>query len=355
MEKSLLSSLCLSPDSNIGDVIINLEKSGLQIVIIADKNKKLLGLITDGDIRRGLLRGHGIDSKATDIMISTPLVVDEATDREQAVQLMLQEKIYHIPVVDGQGHLLDLYLMDEELVSPQHNNTLIIMAGGFGKRLMPHTENCPKPMLKISGKPILEHILERAILQGFKNFVISVFYLPDVIKNYFKDGSYWGINIEYIQEAEPLGTAGALSLLSKDHRLPIIVTNGDLITNIGYKEILDYHLRHSSVATMAVRKHEIQNPYGVVKINGVDIIGFEEKPIHHSVVNAGIYVLNPEVLTLLTKGEFCDMPTLFERLKNKNKRTVVFPMHERWLDVGRPDDLELATDYAPINHSDEQN
>ncbi len=353
MEKSLLSSLCLPTDSLIADVIMNLEESGLQIVLIIGENRKLLGVITDGDIRRGLLRGYGIDSKVTDIMITSPMVVDLSTTREQAVKFMLREKIHHIPVVDDQGYLIDLYLLDEELIAPQHNNTLVIMAGGFGKRLMPHTENCPKPMLQISGKPILEHILERAILQGFNHFIISVFYLPDVIKNYFKDGSNWNINIEYIQEREPLGTAGALSLISNDQDLPIIVTNGDLITNIGYREILDYHSRHSSVATMAVRKHEIKNPYGVVKINGVDIVGFEEKPVYHSVVNAGIYVLNPQVLKLLSKEEFCDMPTLFERLKNQNQRTVVFPMHEKWLDVGEPDDLELATNFAPITHSDE--
>ena len=350
MEKKILNSVCLHLDSNISDVISNLENSGIQIVIILNENNNLLGVITDGDIRRGLMRGFGIDATVADIMITSPFVVDESTSREQAVKLMLENKIHHIPVVDKDNYLQDLYLLDDEFTRPEYNNTLVIMAGGFGKRLMPHTENCPKPMLPISGKPMLEHILERAILQGFKNFVISVFYLPDVIKDYFSDGSSWNINIEYIQEKDPLGTAGALSLLKEDQELPIIVTNGDLISNIGYRELLDYHSKHSSIATMAVRKHEIQNPYGVVKTKGVDIVGFEEKPIHHSIVNAGIYVLDPQVLNLLSKDEVCDMPTLFERVNNKKHRTVVFPMHERWLDVGKPDDLDLATSYVPLAH-----
>lgn len=353
MKNSILSSVCISLDSSVTDVISNLEESGIQIVIILSDDKKLLGVITDGDIRRGLMRGHGIDAKVTEIMVSSPLVASESITREQAVKLMLENKIHHLPVVDKENHLLDLYLLEDEFTSPEYENTLVIMAGGFGKRLLPHTEDCPKPMLPISGKPMLEHILERAILQGFNNFVISVFYLPEVIKDYFKDGSSWNVNIEYIQEKDPLGTAGALSLLSKGQEIPIIVTNGDLISNIGYREILDYHSKQSSFATMAVRKHEIQNPYGVVKTKGVEIIGFEEKPTYHSIVNAGIYVLDPKVLDLLNKDEVCDMPTLFERLNNQNYKTVVFPMHERWLDVGRPDDLNIATSYIPVPESND--
>jgi len=202
--------------------------------------------------------------------------------------------------------------------------------------------------LQIEGKPILEHILDSAISQGFMNFVISVYYLPDVIKNYFKDGSSWGVNIEYIQEDSPLGTAGALSLLPSKNHLPIVVTNGDVLTNFRYKEMLEFHEKNNSTATMAVRNHTIQNPYGVVKTEDIDIIGFEEKPILYSVVNAGIYVLEPTVLNYLNNGEVCDMPVLFERLNNNNCRTVVFPMHEKWLDIGKPDDLELANSHISI-------
>ena len=348
MDKNVLNKACLGIDSTVSDVIASLEESGLQIVVVVSDDMTLLGLVTDGDIRRGLLRGYGLESCVTEIMVTSPMVVDDTTTRDKAVNLMLDHKIHHIPVVDEHYHLLNLYLLDDEFVTPEYENTLVIMAGGFGKRLMPHTENCPKPMLPIAGKPMLEHILERAISQGFKNFVISVFYLSEVIKDHFKDGALWNVNIEYIQEKSPLGTAGALSLLSKKQSLPIIVSNGDLLTNVGYKEILEYHVKHTSVATMAVRNHETQNPYGVVKTNGVNIVGFEEKPIHHSIVNAGIYVLEPVVLEFLNEGGVCDMPTLFERLKEASHRTVVFPMHERWLDVGKPDDLELASSYILV-------
>jgi dTDP-glucose pyrophosphorylase len=335
MEKNILTSICLDLDSNLSDAIRNLEDSGIQLVIVLDDKKKLAGLITDGDIRRGLLKGFNIDSSVKEIMKTNPIIVDESVSREKAIQLMQEHKIKHLPVVDKNNSLLNLYLFDEELVSSKRENTFVIMAGGFGKRLMPHTENCPKPMLQIEGKPILEHILDSAISQGFMNFVISVYYLPDVIKNYFKDGSSWGVNIEYIQEDSPLGTAGALSLLSSK-------------TNLRYKEMLEFHEKNNSTATMAVRNHTIQNPYGVVKTEDIDIIGFEEKPILYSVVNAGIYVLEPTVLNYLNNGEVCDMPVLFERLNNNNCRTVVFPMHEKWLDIGKPDDLELANSHISI-------
>ena len=348
MDKNILNKVCLGVDATVSDVIASLEESGLQIVVVVSDDMTLLGLVTDGDIRRGLLRGYGLEACVTEIMATSPMVVDDTTPRDKAVNLMLDHKIHHIPVVDEHYRLLNLYLLDDEFATPEYENTLVIMAGGFGKRLMPHTETCPKPMLPIAGKPMLEHILERAISQGFKNFVISVFYLPEVIKDHFKDGALWNVNIEYIQEKSPLGTAGALSLLSKKQSLPFIVSNGDVLTTVGYKEILEYHVKHTSVATMAVRNHETQNPYGVVKTNGVNIVGFEEKPIHHSIVNAGIYVLEPVVLEFLNEGGVCDMPTLFERLKEASHRTVVFPMHERWLDVGKPDDLELASSYILV-------
>ncbi len=347
MDMSVLKKASLTVDSTVNDAIVSLEESGLQIVIILKDDKTLLGIVTDGDIRRGLLQGHGLEALVSDIMMTSPIVVDEKATRDKAVNLMLKHKFQHIPVVDGHNRLVNLYLLDEEFTKTEHENTLVIMAGGFGKRLMPHTENCPKPMLQVAGKPMLEHILEQAISQGIKNFVISIFYLPEMIVNHFKDGADWNVNIEYIQENSPLGTAGALSMLPENQSLPIIVCNGDLLTNISYKDILEYHSKHSSVATMAVRNHETQNPYGVVKTSGLEIDGFEEKPIHHSIVNAGIYVLEPVVLDYLNEDEVCDMPTLFERLKKANHRTVVFPMHERWLDVGQPGDLELASKYIP--------
>lgn len=342
IDKILLNQAIINTDSTVSDAILSLEVSGLQVVIIVDNDSTLLGIITDGDIRRGFMRGYGLENSVKDIMATSPLVVGLKTPRNDAVKLMIEHKIHHIPIVDAASRPVDIYLLDELFDQVKYENTVVIMAGGFGKRLMPHTKDCPKPMLLINGKPMLEHILVRAIAQGFSNFVISVFYLPDVIKDYFENGEAWNVNISYVQEETPLGTAGALSLISETQIHPLIVTNGDLLTNIGYKEILDHHSKLSSKATMAVRDHEIQNPFGVVNTEGFSIAGFEEKPVYRSLINAGVYVLDPLAIELLSDGGVCDMPMLFERLLNAGHSTTVFPMHESWLDVGRPDDLKLA-------------
>jgi NDP-sugar pyrophosphorylase family protein len=219
---------------------------------------------------------------------------------------------------------------------------MVVMAGGQGTRLRPHTENCPKPLLPVSGKPMLEHIVERARADGFHRFVFAVHYLGHMIEDYFGNGERWQVNIEYLREESPLGTAGALALLPSRPDAPFVVTNGDVMTDIRYSELLDFHSRHEATATMAVRLHEWQHPFGVVRSNGVDIIGIDEKPIARSHINAGIYVLDPTALDRLTAGERCDMPALFLRLKESAERTIIYPMHEPWLDVGRPEDLRVA-------------
>jgi len=216
------------------------------------------------------------------------------------------------------------------------------MAGGQGTRLRPHTESCPKPLLPVGGKPMLEHIIERAKAEGFERFVLAIHYLGHMIEDYFGDGSRWQVQIDYLREESPLGTAGVIGLLSPRPEAPFLVSNGDVLTDIRYGELLDFHCRHGATATMAVRLHEWQHPFGVVRTKGVDIIGFEEKPIARSHINAGIYVLEPGALDILNAGEHCDMPTLFSRAQARAARTIVYPMHEPWLDVGRPDDLVRA-------------
>lgn len=245
-------------------------------------------------------------------------------------------------MVDAENRVLGLHFWDEDTPTEIRQNTLVIMAGGFGKRLRPHTENCPKPMLPVAGKPMLEHILERAKNEGFRHFVIAVMYLGHVIEEYFGDGARFGVHINYLRETTPLGTAGAVGLLDPNPTLPFIVTNGDILSDIRYGDILDFHVRHGAAATMAVRLYEWQHPFGVVQTNGVDIVGFEEKPINRTNINAGIYVLSPEVLGRVRPNTPLDMPSLFEQLHDEGLRTVAFPMHEPWLDVGRPDDLSRA-------------
>lgn len=332
--------ILLAPDASIQLAIKNLDESGLQIVLIAREDNVLLGTVTDGDIRRGLLRGLDMNSSVDSIMFIGPLVVPPLLGRDTVLQIMRANKIHQLPVVDENRKVVGLHIWDALMEPKIRPNLMVIMAGGKGTRLMPHTENCPKPMLLVNGKPMLEHIIERAKAEGFTHFVLAIYYLGHMVEDYFGDGSRWQVKIEYLREEAPLGTAGAISLLYNKPNAPFLVTNGDVLTDIRYGELLDFHCRHGAIATMAVRLHEWEHPFGVVLTKGVDIIGFEEKPVSRSHINAGIYVLEPEAYDFLKKGEHCDMPTLFSRLQSNSARTIVYPMHEPWLDVGRPVDLE---------------
>jgi len=343
----------LIPESaTLADAIRNLDQSALQIALVVMPDGTLIGTLTDGDVRRGLLRGFDLTSPIESIVFRAPLVVPPQLGRDMVLQLMQANKIHQLPVVDDARRVVGLHLWDSLMVPQQRANPMVIMAGGQGTRLRPHTENCPKPLLLIGGKPMLEHIIERAKADGFDHFVLAVHYLGHMIEEYFGDGSRWQVRIEYLREQSPLGTVGAIGLLDPQPEVPFIVTNGDVLTDIHYGEILDFHLWHGAAATMAVRLHEWQHPFGVVRTHGVDIVGFEEKPIARSHINAGIYVLEPAALDSLSGAEHCDMPTLFSRLRERNERTIVYPMHEPWLDVGRLDDLQRAQEtHLPNTHN----
>ena len=258
------------------------------------------------------------------------------------MKLMELNNIQQIPVVDSANILCGLHIW-----SPSHrierSNFFVIMAGGLGTRLMPYTKACPKPMLLVKGKPILERIIVRAKEQGFENFLISVNYLSHIIEDYFGDGKKFGVRINYIKEKERLGTIGALSLCDSFLKDPFIVTNGDVLADINYSNLLDFHIRNEALGTMAVRSHEIQNPYGVVHVDGHMLGGFEEKPIYRSYINAGIYALKPEALGLLKTSKYCDAPNLFECILGHNaQKAFVYLMHEDWQDIGRPEDFHAA-------------
>ena len=332
----------LPASATIAQAIRNLDQVAIKIVLVANEAGVLEGTISDGDIRRGLLKGLDLNSPLASIVHHNALVVPPELGRDLVMQLMVANKIQQIPVVDEQHHIVGLHLWDEITTPPTRSNLMVIMAGGMGTRLRPHTENCPKPLLAVAGKPMLEHIIERAKLEGFNHFVLAIHYLGHMIEEHFGNGERLGVQIDYLREESPLGTAGALGLLNPLTDAPFVVTNGDVITDIRYGELLDFHIRYAAAATMAVRVHEWQHPFGVVQTQGVEIIGFEEKPIARSHINAGVYALSPIALSLLTADTHCDMPTLFERLQANAHRTVAYPMHEPWLDVGRPDDLAAA-------------
>ncbi|OIQ03345.1 MAG: nucleotidyl transferase [Zetaproteobacteria bacterium CG06_land_8_20_14_3_00_59_53] len=328
----------ISHEATVQQAITNLNQVGIKIVLVVNAAGELEGTISDGDIRRALLKGANFESSVSEIIHRNALVAPPDMTRELVIQLMRANKIQQIPVVDESRRVVGLHLWDEITTPAERPNLMLIMAGGMGKRLRPHTENCPKPLLPVAGKPMLEHIIERAKLEGFSHFVLAIHYLGHMIEEYFGNGERLNVRIDYLREQSPLGTAGALALLNPVPDAPFVVTNGDIITDIRYGELLDFHIRHESSATMAVRVYEWQHPFGVVQTQGVDIVGFEEKPVARSHINAGVYALNPDALAVLNKDEHCDMPTLFERLQAKDERTVAYPMHEPWLDVGRPDD-----------------
>lgn len=334
----------LHVDACIRDAIRCLNEAALQIVIVVGDSGELAGTITDGDIRRGLLRGLTVDSGIDTIIFREPLVVPPGMRGETVAQLMLANRIHQIPIVDENRHVVGLHQWDEMGRPAERQNLMVIMAGGLGTRLQPHTETCPKPLLPVAGKPMLEHIIDRARADGFSRFVLAIRYLGEMIRDYFGDGSRWNIAIEYIEEAQPLGTAGALGLLQPLPSGPIVVTNGDVLTDISYGELLDFHVRNNAAATMAVRLYEWQHPFGVVTTRGIEITGFEEKPVHRSHVNAGVYALSPHALRQVAGSERCDMPALFEALRIGGERTIVYPMHEPWLDVGRPSDYDKAAE-----------
>ena len=341
----------LPSNSTIEQAIRNLDDVAIKIILVVNDGAKLEGTVSDGDIRRGLLKGLDLNSPIASIVHRNALVAPPAMGREMVMQLMLANKIHQIPVVDEHHHVVGLHLWDGITTPATRSNLMVIMAGGMGTRLRPHTENCPKPLLSVAGRPILEHIIERAKSEGFSHFVLAIHYLGKLIEDHFGNGDPLGVRIEYLREQSPLGTAGALGLLNPRPDLPFVVTNGDVITDIRYGELLDFHIRQAASATMAVRAHEWQHPFGVVQIKGVDIVGFEEKPVARSHINAGVYALAPDALSLLSTDAHCDMPTLFERLQAKARRTVAYPMHEPWLDVGRPEDLSTANGQVAKNTS----
>lgn len=269
----------LPVDATMHQAIRSLDDIAIRIVLVVDSAGVLVGTVADGDIRRGLLRGLDLNSPLTSVLHRNPLLVTPNVARATVQQLMQANDCQQIPIVDEHQHLVGLHLWSQMNAPAVRPNLMVIMAGGLGTRLRPQTESVPKPLLPVAGKPMLEHIIARARLHGFSHFILAVHYLGHLIEDYFGNGERLQVQIDYLREQSPLGTAGALSLLDPHPPAPFVVTNCDVITDIDYGALLDFHIRQGATATMAVRLHEWQHPFGVVQTNGVDIVGFEEKPI----------------------------------------------------------------------------
>jgi len=334
----------IAPALSIRGVIAVIDRGARQIAMVVDEERRLLGVVTDGDIRRAILRGVSLDEPVEVIMNRKPQVGATGWSRGRAFELMQTHSIRQLPIVDAEGRVVDLISFEAFLATRRsRRNPVVLMAGGLGTRLRPLTEAVPKPMLDLGGRPILERILAKFIAEDFTTFFISVHYRGEIIKDHFGDGAQHGVTIRYLDEREPLGTAGALSLLPERPTEPIVVMNGDLLTDVNPGRLLDFHLDRRAVATMAVREYDVEVPFGVVETAGPErdvVSAIREKPVHRFLVNAGIYVLNHEVLDHIAGSTRLDMPTLLNRLITAGERVAAFPIHEAWVDIGRLDELE---------------
>lgn len=336
-------SLLVGPETSLEDAVAILDRGGARIVIVADGERRLLGTLTDGDVRRALLRHLPLDVPVGQVMCPTPQVAQREWSREQVLSLMESTRLLQLPVVDDFGRVVGLEMLHDMLERRKIDNPVFLMAGGFGTRLYPLTQSCPKPLLKVGDKPILELILESFIDAGFHRFFVSTHYLPEMIREHFGDGKHWGVSVRYVHEDEPLGTGGALGLLPHDEiDLPLFMMNGDLLTRVNYRGLLDFHHEHESIATMCVREYEHQVPYGVIKSDGHLITGMVEKPVQRFFINAGIYLLAPELVKSVQPGTRIDMPSLLENAMAAGNDVTMFPVHEYWLDIGRMDDFQRA-------------
>ena len=336
-------STLVGPDVQLEVAIGVVDRSGLRIAIVVDDERRLLGTLTDGDVRRALLRHLPLDIPISQVMCSMPKVAQLDWSRERILAVMESSDLLQLPVVDSDGRVVGLETLHGQLDKHLIDNAVFLMAGGFGTRLHPLTKDCPKPMLKVGDKPILELILESLIKAGFHRFFMSTFYLSAMLREHFGDGKRWGVSIRYTHEETPLGTGGALGLLPHEEiNEPIVMVNGDLLTTLNYRDLLEFHNEQSDIATMCVREYEYQVPYGVIQSDGYMIRSMVEKPVQKFFVNAGVYVLSPELVKQVRRGAQVDMPTLLEQAIASGRDVAMFPVHEYWLDIGQLEDFKRA-------------
>lgn len=335
-------NILIKPDQPIRDALQLIDSESLRIALVVDDELRLLGVVTDGDVRRGLLNNLTLASPVSIVMNRNPLTAEKGTARKDLIKFMERAKLLAIPLMDG-DKVSGLETLQRVGHDSKYQNPVFLMAGGFGTRLRPLTDNCPKPLLKVGDKPVLEILLNSFIKAGFENFYISTHYLPDMIREYFGDGSKWNVKISYVHEETPLGTGGALGLLPADTPdLPLIMINGDILTNVDFERVLEFHNKHQAAATMCVRDYEYQVPFGVINGEGNKIISMVEKPVQRFFVNAGIYVISPAIRNSVHQNCNIDMPTLLERFISGYADVLMFPIHEYWLDIGRMEDYYKA-------------
>lgn len=332
----------LSLGDTLKHALQTISDSPIQIGLVVDEKDRLIGIITDGDIRRELLRGVTLEENLLSIVNCHPVIGKYGTGKRELLNLMRMRKIHNLPLVDEENRVRDLLSVSDFVFSQQRSNLVVLMAGGLGTRLRPLTENCPKPLLKVGSKAILETILDSFIESGFHRFYFAVNYKSQMIEDYFGDGSRFGVEIGYLREKERMGTAGALYLLPESVEEPLLVMNGDLLTKVDFGAMLDNHITSNAQATMAVRKVAYQVPYGVIEFDGDSISEIREKPIYEYYANAGIYVLSPQAVARIDRKGFFDMPDLFKKIMEDCGKVNGYLIRDYWLDIGQMEDFKRA-------------
>lgn len=332
----------ISPDASLREALKIIDTVGTQLAVIVDTNRRLIGTLSDGDVRRALLNGHGMEERVDSVMHTGATVVNSSTTPLEILATMRRTGRHQLPILDAAGLVVGIALIGDYLNEVRRENWVVIMAGGLGTRLQELTRDTPKPMLTVGSRPLLETIIRSYADQGFQRFYLAVNYKAEQIEAHFGDGSTLGVEIRYVREEQRMGTAGALSLLPERPAEPIIVTNADLLTKENFSLLIDQHIAAGAHATMAVRNYEMQVPFGVVNVQDGRIHSIKEKPVQHFLVSAGINVLSPEALDLIPANSFYDMPTLFEQLVLHGLKTCVHQIEGYWLDIGRLSDFERA-------------
>jgi dTDP-glucose pyrophosphorylase len=342
-----LEKLCVTRSYTLRETLKCLDAGGEGIALVVGEDGKLIGTITDGDLRRATLAGLDVDKETVQSLIrrrerkTQPLTAPVGTSSVKLMRMMKGSGLRHIPLVDARGRVKELALLRELALEEELPVTAVVMAGGLGTRLRPLTERMPKPMLPVGDRPVMEHVLEQLQKVGISRISITTHYKPEAIVEHFGDGHRFGVEIDYVNEKEPLGTAGALGLL-KPPDGPVLVINGDVLTQVNFRSMLAYHTDNKADMTVGVRRFELQVPYGVVAMEGSKVVELDEKPTYRFFINAGVYLIEPAVLRLIKNRERLDATDLIDRLIAAGKTVVGFPIHEYWLDIGRPDDYVRA-------------
>lgn len=345
-----ISKICVHPEDNIRQAITSIDQGVAGIALVVDDANRLVGTVTDGDVRRAMLGGLTLETRLSILLeqkkgtiYPQPVSAPAGSQPEDLVQLMRERVIRQLPLLDGEGRVVDLAILDDHLHYIDLPLQAVIMAGGFGSRLRPLTDDLPKPMLPINGRPIMERIIEQLRQAGIRRIHVSTHYKPEKIVEYFGDGKRFGVDLTYINEETPLGTGGALGLMDQPDQ-PLLVVNGDILTQVNFRILFEYHKDHQSEITIAAQQYEMQVPYGVLECEGSRVTGLKEKPKMEFLVNAGIYILEPGILKLIPKNTFFNMTDLIQSALDHQNKVVTFPIHEYWQDIGRHDDYDQAQD-----------